>query len=681
MKTKRHLVCVLAIGLLGITAVARADSGSWTNLTGGNWEVAGNWSGGMIAGGTDSTANFTGINVTADRTVTVDAGRTIGHLRFGDTVKSQQYGDWWILAGATLTLDVSTGQPTIRSNIDRTDTGSLTINATLAGNDGLLLDTGNMIRLNGASSYTGYTTISGITAIVGNTLAFGASALSLKKGALWATGDYTLANDVSLDGDFSFAYAGGSSYSGDIKFSKILMLNGNYALIHNGSSGGGYPQPTTFNAGVDDGGMGYILTIKNGTYNNDAFQLGAGSTYTNETVIHGNTLRLIGALDTTARVLVNRGGNLQAHGLRDATGFNNTRLDDSIPVVLRSGSISIYASYSSGVKDQDKETFGAVTQDYGHSFIEASGGRCITRLTITNLVRDSGTFFFNRYGQQLNGSGGRIFLTGQPAGFMGGWSYAQGADYPNATGYDFSWYDATAGVIPMLANVARPDQVEGAAATDHVKTTSAQTTLTANTSLASLCVTNGLFNNLGGFALDIVSGGLLNRAGVYVMSNGALTSSSGNLYLYNLGTAMTNSATITGVGVSVTTIGNQTLAGNNDFSGELTVNADTLTLSGVNTGIREAVVTPGSQLSLQNAGALPGTLTLKLLFDGEEYGKLNNPYANVVVQTLVLDGVKQLTGTYGATGSGCQSTNNNYFAGTGMLLVPEQPSGTLIMLK
>lgn len=669
----------LAVGVLGMVGAAWADSGSWVNATGGMWEVAGNWSGGTIAGGQDSTASFTGFNITADRTVTVDEGRTIGHLRFGDTVKTYQYGDWWFLKGATLTLDVSAGQPTIRPNIDRSDSGYVRIDALLAGDDGLLLDTGNQIQLNGANTYTGTTTVNGITVNIGNALAFGTSALSLQQGTLRAAGAYTLANDLYLDGDFNFGYALGSSFDYNMTFSKPLVLNGNYALIHLGN-GGGNNRWVFFNGGVADGGNGYNLIIKNGTYNNRGFYLAGGSSYTNGTIIHGSLLGLIGTLETTAWVTVNRGGNLQAHGLRDAAGFNNNRLADTIPVALRSGTLSIYASYGSGVKDQNKETFGTVTLDYGHSTIEAGGARCITRLTVTNLVRDAGTVYFSRYGQLLNGSGGRIFISGQPAGFMGGWSYAKGADYPTTTEYDFSWYDAAVGAIPILANTTRPDQVEGAAAADHVKTTSAQTTLTSGTSVASLCVTDGCHNDLGGFALDIISGGLLNRAGAYAMSNGSLTSSGGALYLYNLGTAMTVSAAIAGAGVSVSTVGNQTLAGDNSFGGDLTVNSGTLTLSGANSSIDEAAVTPGATLQLGNAGALPAMAAVNLLYDGEEYGKLNNPYANLTVRELSLDGAKQAPGTYGASGSGAEFTDDNYFAGAGTLLIITPPSGTVIMV-
>jgi len=165
------------------------------------------------------------------------------------------------------------------------------------------------------------------------------------------------------------------------------------------------------------------------------------------------------------------------------------------------------------------------------------------------------------------------------------------------------------------------------------------------------------------------------------MSNGSLTSSGGTLYLYNLGTAMTNSATITGAGVSVTTVGSQTLAGNNSFGGNLTVNDGTLLLSGANSDLAAATVTPGATLQPAHAAALPATAALRLLFDGEEYGKLNNPYANLTVQELTLDGVIQASGTYGATGSGCQYTNNNYFAGTGTLKVVPPPSGTVVIFR
>jgi autotransporter-associated beta strand protein len=379
----------------------------------------------------------------------------------------------------------------------------------------------------------------------------------------------------------------------------------------------------------------------------------------------------------------------------NSSGTDN-RLDNSVPITLRNGQLSADAYQSSGVNQWgSSETVGTVTLDYGHSTIRAGGGRPRVALTITNLARNAGsTVYFYRAGNSSKTADfygyGQVKLTAWQPGFMGGWAVARRTDYnPSGTlyesGYDFGYYsNSTAilsGVLPMENQEPRPGQVAGASASDHVKVLAAQTTLSGNTAINSLCVTNnGCNNDLGGFQLNIASGGLLNSATSYAITNGTLTSSGGNLYLYNLGTAMTNGAAITGGGVSVSTVGNMLLAGNNSFGGNLYVNAGILTLSGVNGGVSEAIVTPGSFLILQNAGALSAMTKVNLLYDGEEYARVTNSFANVRIKGLTLNGVKQPFGTYGATGSGCRYTNDFYFGGTGTWSVVA-PSGTMVLFR
>jgi hypothetical protein len=697
----RFLVAGLAVGYIGAVGMARGDSGSWTSTTGGDWNVAGNWAGGTIAGGQDSTASFTGINITANQTVYVDEGRTIGHLRFGDTARTQAYGDWWFVDGATLTLDVSEGQPTIRPNIDRSDTGFANIIAILAGDDGLLLASGTQVKLSGANTYTGTTTVDGALVTIGHAQAFGSSVISLKSGSMgYRSGgsSITVGNALTLDGDFSFGNAdAANSADGSIVFTGILSLNGDHTLRHLGYNG--TASPVTFNSGAANGVSGSRLIISNGgptvTRNNGVFILGGGSTYSGTTVIHGATLQLNGSLATTAGIEVNRGGTFNIY--YDSAG-NDLRLDNSIPIRLRGGRLREDANQSSGFAQwEGSETVGPVALVYGHSTIQAGGGRPRVFLTITNLVRQAGgTVCFSRLGSSSPASYsaygyGKIYLTGQEDGFIGGWAIARRNEYVSGaqedSGYDFGWYvagsDRLTGVLPMsVAGIARAAQMAGAAAGDHVKAETPQTALSGDTEIATLLVTGDYDHDLGGRKLDIVGGGLLCTGdGDYEMSGGDLTSSGGGLFLFNQKNsgAMTISASITGAGVSVTTVGSQALAGSNSFGGALTVNDGTLTLSGANGGVGAVTVTPGATLQLGTAQALPASARVNLLYDGEEYGKVNNPYANLVVKELSLDGAKQPPGTYGATGSGAEFTDDNYFAGAGTLIV-EPPSGTLIMV-
>ena len=127
--------------------------GAWTNDASGNWSAAVNWSGGIVANGTSSNADFSTINITADRTVTLDSSRNIGNLIFGDTVGSQ---NWFLNAsgGSVLTLAVSAGSPTVTVT-----NNSATFNLPLAGTAGLTKAGGGALVLGGANTYSGATIV------------------------------------------------------------------------------------------------------------------------------------------------------------------------------------------------------------------------------------------------------------------------------------------------------------------------------------------------------------------------------------------------------------------------------------------------------------------------------------------------------------------------------------------
>ena len=62
---------------------AQAATGTWVGDVAGNWSDTTKWTGGIIADGAGSTANLT-FNITAARTVTMDAPHSIGIVNIGD---------------------------------------------------------------------------------------------------------------------------------------------------------------------------------------------------------------------------------------------------------------------------------------------------------------------------------------------------------------------------------------------------------------------------------------------------------------------------------------------------------------------------------------------------------------------------------------------------------------------
>ncbi len=119
---------VLAIPVLTFSA-----SGVWGVNADGLWSETNRWVGGVVATGPGQTADFSKLNITAHRTVTLDVSRAIGTLRFGDT--ASPYFNWTIAAtnDAALTL-VSTNTATPPA-IYVTNTATLAV--PLAGTNGL----------------------------------------------------------------------------------------------------------------------------------------------------------------------------------------------------------------------------------------------------------------------------------------------------------------------------------------------------------------------------------------------------------------------------------------------------------------------------------------------------------------------------------------------------------------
>ena len=103
-----------------------AASGTWALDADGNWNTAANWSGGIIAFGPGDTADFSTLNLTGNRTVTLDSARTISGLSFGDLSSSY---NWTLTGSNTLTLGTSPNIEVVNQ--------SATINTVIAGSSGL----------------------------------------------------------------------------------------------------------------------------------------------------------------------------------------------------------------------------------------------------------------------------------------------------------------------------------------------------------------------------------------------------------------------------------------------------------------------------------------------------------------------------------------------------------------
>lgn len=666
--------------LVAMAPLSEAGDGTWIAET-GDWDVPGNWQDGNIADGTDATANF--LSIPANRTVTADAGRTIGHMRFGDDAGS---GDNWSLDGGPVTLETSAGMPTIASRIGLENSGILSIYAELQGDDGLKYTKETThraeINLRKTPTYSGGTVIDGVNLNlwVDAGAPFGSGPLSLVDGEI-KTKPYTVDNAVSLDGDFTFS-SSGSTYQGGITFTQPAVLTGNRTLTLNAYS---YDERGVyvFEQGIGDGGNNYSLTLTTTEPLNTVLQCNVKNTYTGPTLIHGGTLEIRDRIDTTTPYVelnVTRNGSLSAGQLTAYSDGDNDTIADNLPIYMQGGRLVLR-----GPNMMDPvETVGTVTVRPSASEFEAYPYRGVTQLTISDLVRDSRATFFFYGGQNLGHTGplggttgnrGHIYITGQGNGYMGGWATA--VQYTD-TGYrDFATYSDARGVEILGTSVTRPAQVEGAAGGSHVLTTAAQNPLTGNASIASLVVQAGGNNDLGGFELDLTGGGLL-AATAYTVSNGDVTSSAGALYLTALA-GMTVSADLVGA-MDVIVTGTMTFSGvGNTASGELCVNSGTLTLDTAN-GFSTVTVAPTATVVVNDTDALGPTTCSLYLLRSNPCGMLDLQ-ADVTVQVLSLDGVAQPAGDYNETGAGGATALPDWLTGPGTLTVEPAAAGTVFLIK
>ena len=126
----RLAVAAAAAAIGASVGTSPATGAVWLPAGGGTWTLGTNWDTGVPPNGVDAVADFSQVNLTADATVALGTGQTVGTLNFGDTDLSTPGG--WLLSDATqqtLTLATSTGDATI--NVGPLGTGKAATIASL----------------------------------------------------------------------------------------------------------------------------------------------------------------------------------------------------------------------------------------------------------------------------------------------------------------------------------------------------------------------------------------------------------------------------------------------------------------------------------------------------------------------------------------------------------------------
>ncbi len=225
-----------------------------------------------------------------------------------------------------------------------------------------------------------------------------------------------------------------------------------------------------------------------------------------------------GRLTTTSAILVNSGELLLENS---ANGSHPDRVSDTIPISLRSGTVSV-----EGRDDAvSNETLGTVELVNGHSEFRVfqEDYEQPSRLFIGELVRQPGSTvnFVRLSSLGLGEDTSQLHLVSLPQlvnGIIGGWATA---DSDFATIGPF-------GIAALKDNDYERD-LNAATETSNVETLSAQT-LVADARINSLKVFSSDTLNLGGNTLNLLSGGLIKTVhnNPSEISNGVLTAGGNN---------------------------------------------------------------------------------------------------------------------------------------------------------
>ena len=349
-----------------LVASIASSSGTWSVDAGGNWSGTGNWSGGIVADGAGNTANFGAVNITADRTVTLDSSRNLGALTFGDASGAQN----WILTnsgGSALTLNNGSSSPAIIV------TNTVTLALPVAGVNGFTKSGPGTLILSGSNSLSGTfnvdsqstTTSDGMVRIVGsNAVANVASPIAIRNNNGGSStlqldgsqGNLAIAQTISLAGRNTSVIAiqnlsGSNTLAGGFIFTSG---GGNYWLDSDSGTlnlGGLIPSsaPSVPNArtltfmgvgnfmvsGIISNANGYAVSVVK--TNSGTLTLNGVNTYTGSTSVTGGTLAgngtVAGSVTISAGAILSPGdsaiGSLTVNSALTNNGTVTIRLNRS----------------------------------------------------------------------------------------------------------------------------------------------------------------------------------------------------------------------------------------------------------------------------------------------------------------------------------------------------------------
>lgn len=278
------------------TPLVAQTNGTWINVSSNSaWSTSTNWSGGSIADSVDAIADFSTLDIAANRTVNLGASRSIGTLIFGDATTPSN--TWALANGAggpwTLTLATSSGAPVIQV-VNQTTT----ITALLGGTQGFTKSGAGALTLNNAAN-----TLSGGISLAGGTVNFTSGSLGT--------------NLVTFAANATLGWSAGNTQ--DIS-AQVKVEDGVTATLATGAN-----SVTLANA-IQTGTSGNASITKTGA---GTLTFTAAQSYTGTTRINGGRIVLSGheRLAATSALLLGQGTGSGILQLGDASTASTQTFD------------------------------------------------------------------------------------------------------------------------------------------------------------------------------------------------------------------------------------------------------------------------------------------------------------------------------------------------------------------
>jgi fibronectin-binding autotransporter adhesin len=391
-----------AVVQIVVASTGNSNSSVWSLDGNANWGTGSAWTNGDPPSGAGQTADFSAVDITANRMVTLEASRTIGNLMFSDFSGSQS---WTIAAAGTSTLTLDSGSSAFPT-IDVTN--PVTISSPITGTNGFTKNGAGTLSLTGNNLYlSGNVVVAQGAVTVANGYALGTGLLTMAGGAISnTTGSYTLDNQINLASVGTFGVASGANLTltGVITNSGGLTKEGAGTLMLAGANS--FTGNTLLNAGTlrisSDGStpLGYSTLVINGGSLDNIVIRNYGMAANNRQIWNGD-FSFIGTQDLDMGA-----GTVTVNGSRQVTVNANTfQLDGVVSgsgSIIKSGTGILYLSgtgtYSGGTTLNAGELQIANSQALGSGQLTFNGGTFTARLgnrTSANAVAVGGNFTLN----------------------------------------------------------------------------------------------------------------------------------------------------------------------------------------------------------------------------------------------------------------------------------------------